>query len=119
MTAAEMDIVIGANVDEAIAALKKLGYTITQTEQAAKKTNASFNKMGKSSETATQSLTNLGRVAQDLPFGFIAISNNLNPLIEGFQRLQVEAKSTGTKVLPLLLKSLSGGGGIGLALSAV
>lgn len=74
---------------------------------------------GKASSEATLALGNLGRVAQDLPFGFIGIANNLNPLLEGFQRLQVSAKATGTSVSSLLVKSLTGAGGLGLALSVV
>src|SRR6478752_5339633 len=61
--------------------------------------------------SATQSLTNLGRVAQDLPFGFIGIANNLNPLLESFQRLQAESKATGTSLVKNLLGSLTGAGG--------
>src|SRR3954467_2548818 len=33
----------------------------------------------KSSATAGQSLTNLSRIAQDAPYGFIGIANNINP----------------------------------------
>ena len=68
--------------------------------------------------SATQSLTNLGRVAQDLPFGFIGIANNLNPLLEGFQRLRAETGS-GKAALQALGSSLLGAGGIGVALSVV
>lgn len=77
-----------------------------------------LNKMGTGSNQASQALLNLGRVAQDAPYGFIGIANNLNPLLEGFQRLR---KETGSNALALkaLGSSLIGGGGIGLALSAV
>lgn len=72
----------------------------------------------KGSNTAALSLINLGRVAQDAPFGFIGIANNLNPLLEGFQRLKAESGSTGN-ALKALTGSLLGGGGLGLALSAI
>jgi len=66
----------------------------------------------KKSGDATQSLVNLSRVAQDAPYGFIGIANNINPLLESFQRLQKESGSTGNA-----LKSLAGGligaGGLG------
>ena len=65
---------------------------------------------------ATQALTNLGRVAQDAPFGFIGIANNINPLLESFQRLKTETKSTGG-ALKALGSSLIGAGGLGLAVS--
>ncbi len=66
--------------------------------------------------SATQSLTNIGRVAQDLPFGFIGIANNLNPLLESFQRLRAETGS-GRAALQALGSSLLGPGGLGIALS--
>lgn len=67
---------------------------------------------------ATQALTNLGRVAQDAPFGFIGIANNINPLLESFQRLKTETKSTGG-ALKALGSSLIGAGGLGIAVSVV
>lgn len=72
----------------------------------------------KGSDQAAFALTNLGRVAQDAPFGFIGIANNLNPLLESFQRLKAETGTTGG-ALKALGGSLMGAGGIGLALSAV
>jgi hypothetical protein len=63
---------------------------------------------------ATQSLTNLSRIAQDAPFGFIGISNNINPLLESFQRLKASTGSTGG-ALKALAGSLTGAGGLGLA----
>jgi len=67
---------------------------------------------------AAFALTNLGRVAQDAPFGFIGIQNNLNPLLESFQRLKLETGSTGGALKALAL-SLTGPAGLGLALSLV
>lgn len=72
--------------------------------------------VAKGANTAGQSLQNLGRIAQDAPFGFIGIQNNINPLIESFQRLKVETGSTGG-ALKALVGSLAGAGGIGLAVS--
>jgi hypothetical protein len=72
----------------------------------------------KSSNQAAFALQNLGRVAQDAPFGFIGIQNNLNPLLESFQALKKESGSTGG-ALKTLVGSLTGAGGIGLALSVV
>lgn len=68
------------------------------------------------SNQAGFALTNLGRVAQDLPFGFIGIQNNLNPLLESFQRLKAETGSS-KLALKALGSSLMGAGGIGFALS--
>ncbi len=66
-----MDLIIKADVNQAIAAMNKLGYTITKTE-------ATAEKFTKKSST---NFTGLNRVLQDLPFGFIAISNNLEQLL--------------------------------------
>lgn len=74
-------------------------------------------KFSKGSGQATQATVNLSRVLQDAPFGFIGIANNLNPLLESFQRLGKE--SGGLKgALSALGSSMLGAGGIGLALSA-
>lgn len=73
---------------------------------------------GKGTNEAALALSNLGRVAQDAPFGFIGIQNNLNPLLESFQRLRQETGSN-QKALKLLGSSLIGAGGLGFALSIV
>lgn len=78
----------------------------------------SFNKTKVGANQAATALSNVGRVAQDLPFGFIGIQNNLNPLLESFQRLKVETGSS-SAALKALGGSLIGAGGIGLALSIV
>jgi len=70
------------------------------------------------SNQAANALTNLGRVAQDAPFGFIGIQNNLNPLLESFQRLRAETGSNGA-AFRALGSSLMGPAGIGIALSLV
>ena len=71
-----------------------------------------------STNSASYSLTNLGRVVQDMPYGFIGIANNLNPLIEGFGRLKTETGST-SSAFKSMLKALRGPAGIGIAVSVV
>lgn len=78
-----------------------------------------FNKLKASANQANVVLTNVGRVAQDLPFGFLGIANNLNPLVESFGQLSKAAKEAGTTVGKQLLSSLTGFGGLGLIISAV
>lgn len=92
-----------------------------------------FNNFSKGSENATKSmakivpitgqannaLLNTGRIVQDLPFGFIAIANNINPAIESIQRLSAAAKAAGQSVTGALVKSLIGGGGLGFAVSII
>lgn len=79
---------------------------------------ASLSRLKPGANQAGAALTNLGRVAQDLPFGFVGIQNNLNPLLESFQRLKAETGSS-KEALKALGGSLIGAGGIGLALSVV
>lgn len=99
-----MKVVIGADVSQGVAGVNKFNQALAKVKPGA--------------QSATFALTNLGRVAQDSSFGFIGIANNLNPLLESFQRLRVEAGSN-VGALKLLGSSLMGAGGIGLALSAV
>lgn len=73
-------------------------------------------KFAQGSNQAAFALTNLGRIAQDAPFGFIGIQNNLNPMLESFQRLQKETGSAGS-ALKAMASSLIGPAGLGLALS--
>ena len=70
------------------------------------------------SRGATSALTDLSRIAQDAPYGFMAISNNLNPMLESFQRLKIETGSTGG-ALKAMGASLMGPAGIGIALAVV
>ena len=84
------------------------------TTSSTKAANA-LSRFPNTSNAATQSLFNLSRVAQDAPFGFLGIANNINPLVESFQRLKVSAKETGTSVKSALVGALSGPAGIGLA----
>lgn len=74
--------------------------------------------VAKGANQAGFALQNLGRVAQDAPFGFIGIQNNLNPLLESFQRLKAETGST-SSALKALGGSLLGPGGLGIAFSVI
>jgi DNA repair exonuclease SbcCD ATPase subunit len=70
------------------------------------------------SNKAGQALNDLSRIAQDAPYGFIGISNNLNPMLESFQRLKTESGST-SAALKAMATSLMGPAGIGLAIGVV
>jgi hypothetical protein len=72
----------------------------------------------KGSAQAGMALTDVGRIAQDLPYGFIGIQNNLNPMLESFQRLRAETGSTGA-AFKAMGSALIGPAGLGFALSAV
>lgn len=95
-------------------AVKNIQETVTATT----KLGAAFKTLPSTSGQATNALTNLSRVAQDAPYGFIGIANNLNPLLESFQRLSKEAGGTGG-ALKAMASGLMGPAGIGLALGAV
>ena len=90
--------------------------TFAKVAGSVKQAETAIKKIPQTSSAATQSLINLGRVAQDAPFGFIGIANNLNPLLESFQRLKATSGSTGG-ALKALAKDLGGAGGLGFALS--
>jgi hypothetical protein len=93
--------------------LKEIGNAKKAVEDLATK---GLPDLKRGTEVAGQSLTNLGRIAQDAPFGFIGIQNNINPLLESFQRLKVETGST-AGAFKALLSGLGGAAGIGLAVS--
>lgn len=116
-------VIIAADASQGINAVAKFNAELGKTNlagakvgAAVTKVNASFNSVKGSSNTAGLALLNLGRIAQDAPFGFIGISNNINPLLESFQRLKAESGSTGT-ALKSLVAGLAGGAGLGLAVS--
>ena len=85
-------------------------------QKSTSKATAALNDVKKASGSAQYALTNLSRVASDAPFGFIAIQNNLDPLIQSFGQLQKETGSAGG-ALKALAGSLIGPAGIGLAFS--
>lgn len=95
-------------------AVQNIQQTVTETQ----KLGNAFKTLPSTSNQATNALTNLSRVAQDAPYGFIGIANNLNPLLESFQRLSKEAGGAGG-ALKAMASGLMGPAGIGLALGAV
>jgi hypothetical protein len=92
-------------------AVKNIQETVTATNTLGN----SFKTLPANSDKATYALSNLSRVAQDAPYGFIGIANNLNPLLESFQRLQKESGSS-ANALKAMAQGLMGPAGIGLAL---
>lgn len=92
---------------------------INQTIKSADNLGESLKRMPQASGQATQALVNLSRVAQDAPYGFIGIANNLNPLLESFQRLSERSKELKTSLGFELKNALVGPAGIGLALGVI
>lgn len=76
------------------------------------------NKLGRPMGDATNALTNFSRIAQDAPYGMIGITNNLNPMLESFQRLSKTEGGT-KKALQAMAAGLTGPAGIGIALAVV
>jgi len=63
------------------------------------------------SNQAKNAITSLSRVAQDAPFGFIAIQNNLDAVIQSFSQSGISAKQ--------FALALAGPAGLGLAFSVL
>ncbi len=92
--------------------------TFNQVAAATNKAGQNLKNFTTSSGSATQSLVNLSRVAQDAPYGFIGIANNINPLLESFQRLKAETGTT-KGAFAALKSELTGAGGLGLAIGVI
>jgi hypothetical protein len=118
--AEEIEIIVTATgFDKVSSGLKNTTDALKSTANEAKKTgDALKSNLNAGANSAGQSLQNLGRIAQDAPFGFIGIANNINPLVESFGRLKAETGSTGGAI-KALVGGLTGAGGLGLAFSVV
>lgn len=118
--AEEIEIIVTATgFDKVSSGLKNTTEALKSTATEAKKTgDALKSNLNAGSAQAGQSLQNLSRIAQDAPFGFIGIANNINPLVESFGRLKAETGSTGG-ALKALVSGLSGPAGLGLAFGVV
>lgn len=95
-------------------AMGLLGKSQAELARVSAQAGKSLSNVAPGSNEATQSLINLSRVAQDAPFGFLGIANNLNPLLESFQRLKATTGTTGG-ALKALTGVLAGPAGLGLA----
>lgn len=76
---------------------------------------SALQKVGKPVGDASQSLINFSRIAQDAPYGMMGIANNLNPMVESFQRLAATEGGT-KKALQAMVTGLTGPAGIGVAI---
>jgi hypothetical protein len=74
MAPEKLEILISADNKKAIAAMKETILSLDGVEKAAGNTGGKVVKMGKD-------FTAMSRVVQDLPFGFMAIQNNLTQLL--------------------------------------
>lgn len=109
---------INTKIPELQAKISALQGTLTKAGVAFDNFGNDTQKIAVGSNRAGQALNDLSRIAQDAPYGFIGISNNLNPMLESFQRLKNESGSTGA-ALKSMATSLMGPAGIGLAIGVV
>lgn len=134
MAANEIKIIIGGDPSKFTAAAREATQSTNRMRDslrdAAGAIPAFNNAAGKVGETlkakvepgarsASTALLGLSRVAQDAPFGFVGIVNNITELPGLFQNLSSAAKETGQSVKSLLVSSLLGPAGLGVALSLV
>lgn len=121
---AELQIQIGANVNSAIKGLNQVQAELLDTGKSAtamgntvSQATNQLSKLPQSANQATTAVGNLSRIVQDAPFGFIAISNNLQPLFDNFTQLRQSTGSVGG-ALKGLGSAIIGPAGIGLAFAA-
>jgi hypothetical protein len=93
------------------------GKTTNNLPAPIRNTSNGIQQVEDSSRRARIAVYGLNQVVRDLPFGFIAISNNIPVLIDQFQALQQQEGST-RKALQAFSAGLVGAGGVSIALSA-
>jgi hypothetical protein len=111
MAQEQLQLIITADNKEALKAIEDLAKS---TEGLKYK----FQQNKGATDAATQSLMNLSRVAQDAPYGFMGIANNINPLLESFQRLGERTKESGG-AFKALKEAMVGPAGVGLAVGVL
>jgi hypothetical protein len=101
-----------------VGTIKTLNENIANTSGKIAHLNDRLGQSGKSMGDASQSLINFSRIAQDAPYGIMGVANNLNPMVESFQRL---AKTEGgtKKALQAMVAGLAGPAGVGVAIGVV
>lgn len=104
-----LQIQIGADVSQAISGLNQVNSAVGKTADQLKK-------LPQATGQANTALTNLGRVVQDAPYGFIGIANNIDPLLQSFTALKAQTGST-IGAFKALGSSLLGGGGLAFGVS--
>ena len=100
-------------------AVQRLKQDIQSAPSSINATAAAVNNLNKGLGAANGAVMDFSRVIQDLPFGMVGIVNNLQQLPGSLQRLSAASRETGKSVGSLLLSSITGVGGLGLAVAAV
>jgi hypothetical protein len=107
----QLQLQIGADTQGLQQGLNRAQKAVKDFDATARRSSAAVGQAG-------QSLTNLGRIASDLPFGFIAIQNNIDPLIQSFGSLTKTSGGVGG-ALKALGGALIGPAGLFLAFTTV
>lgn len=108
---ADLQVTVGADTGQLEANLQKASTAV-------KNFDTQIKKVAPASAGAGFALQNLGRVASDAPFGFIAIQNNIDPLIQSFTQLKASTGSTGGAI-SALVAGLTGPAGLLLGFTLV
>ena len=102
-----------------IAALKSVGSsTLPKLGEDAAKAASGIDKLAKPAGNAGYALSTMSGVVRDLPFGFIAIQNNLPLMVDSFSNLTKTSGGVGG-ALKGLGQAMIGPAGIGFAFGAV
>ena len=116
---------LASPINDAVVSFKKIppvvgqaGNSFTSIPSATNQASTALRRVPQAANQASFAVANLGRVVQDAPFGFLGIANNLNPLLESFERLKATTGTTGG-ALKALGSSLLGPAGIGFAVSTI
>lgn len=105
----QVEILVTANTQQARTELEKL-------KGAGAGAGEGLGKTEKSSGAAAYALTNFNRVVQDAPYGIMGVANNIDPLVQSFQKLKAETGSTGG-AFKALLGTLAGPTGVLLGIN--
>lgn len=99
--------------------VRRFGEEYRKLRLEADKIQGAFNGVGDSAKRARVSVYALNQVVRDLPFGFIAISNNIPVLTDQLQQLYRENNNKVIPTLKAFASGLTGAAGVGIAISAV
>lgn len=106
----------GAEIPKLNAEISQLQTSLSNLKNVGTPAAAAFTKVEDSAKGARIALTNVSQIAQDLPFGFIGIQNNIPGLVQSFGKLAGESGGA-VAALKAMGSALIGPAGIFLAFS--
>lgn len=92
---------------------------IANVSKATKQTGKSLSDSTRDIKGTTMAMVNFNRIVQDAPFGILGISNNIEPMVSSFQKLQTQTGSTRGAIKQLATSLLTGPGAMITAVSVV